>query len=141
MQFNRFFPAADGKLRLHRKWFVKRGKDWSPLEERILSIPAKAVKKDAGTLQVPLTGERIRWDEAGHRSTERFDRTLTYTKGEQNQYHGPWDIPLPAWLMGNLEPQFFGDRLGAVKFVAYVGYDLAGFHPYMAEIHDPEPPK
>lgn len=135
VQFNQFFPAAGDTLRLHRKWFTRRDGNWFPLEERIFSVPADAVKQGAQSWQLPLTAERIRWDKDGRQTRERFAKTITYTKGEHDWYLPPRDPALPRWLGGaSLRPHFAGNRIEAIDTAGGYVYNLAGIDPQVADI-------
>jgi hypothetical protein len=139
--FNGFFPTADGNLRCHRRWFVRRGSEWAVAEERTLTLPRDAVKQDAQTWHLPVSGERTRWDEAGKKFTERFAKTLTCIKGEHRWYFWPRDGTGPAWLNGALEPHFAGERVEAITLDGgYVG-NLAGISASVADIADAGPAK
>lgn len=131
--FNQFLPVAGDTMRLHRKWFVQRGADWFPAEERTYAIPADAIQKDSGAWRMPLTAERTRWDEKGEKTSEKFDKTLTWTRDDSKFYSCQRDVTLPLWLQGAMRPQTLADRVEAIVFADGFGIELRGFHPHIAD--------
>ena len=132
VEFNKFFPTSDGKMRLHRKWYTRRGKEWALLEERSMSFPANSIKKGEGVLEVPLSAERICWDESGKKTSQKYSGTITWAMADHGQYYWHKTPSAPEWVRGDVRTHFVNGQLESLSFEG--GMNVVGFYLGIANI-------
>jgi hypothetical protein len=131
VQFNRFFPAADGKLHYHQKWFRAKGQEWLPVEERRLAIAGTAPAATAESWEVTYRGERVRWDERGQATVEKVDDRVVYRRGQGGVFVHE-SRPERRWLPAEVAVQVRDGRLESVTLGYGAIGQLRGFHPQHA---------
>jgi hypothetical protein len=129
IQFNRFFPAGDGRLRYHRKWFANRNGRWMLQEELDLTIPG-AVPGESWTVR--FTGMRRHRTEDGRERREAIDQTLDYERRADGCYVAKKRGP--SWAPRELFVRLVEGRVASVRIHAPAIGELRGFHPDLARV-------
>lgn len=136
VHFDRLFPTDDGTLRYRRQWYAKRGTEWQLTEDVTVSLPAKALVEGEKSWELKVTGERVKWDKEGKKTTERADEKVVYKKAENGSYYFTEQAPSVKWLPAELYPQFAKDKPEAVAIRAPSIGQLRGLDPQLASLRD-----
>jgi len=137
VQFDRFFPVEgkDKVFSYHRKWFERRGAEWQPVEEVLLTLSAEIPKGQ--TWEVKMHGTRTAWAEDGTVARDSRSEVIVYHRsghGRHEANYGTYSAEerTTTWFPGYLAPFLKDGRLLSIRRdVPYVA-DIRGFHPRKA---------